>query len=411
MIVVLAVAGGCGDGGPRVRVHLTTEDYEAAPGSPVEGAQVAFVVDGGTPDVATTGGDGVAELAVADGATGTVMVLRTDRARPELYVATGVGADARVEFGARALDPPTSEVGIQTVTFPLYPGGPWSYDSDFVPCTDGGMILSPGTLTVETEAGCAMGPRTMYLTAYQEVASPQAFAAVDDVVAVPGTLTAGGWEPGTDYGITITGLPPTVSTAYTELAYPTSWRLVIINTAIAGGTGTGTRREATMTGTPSMRTQVRFADLSMPIELYRPTFTPGDTLDAAAAALPPAITVQGYDPATRALTWTETAGAPPSLVVATFEFLDPVTHMDVDWTVYAPTAGGRLVMPEIPDAITDYDLRPTDGIVLRQLWLVTVDGDSYADLLETVDLDLPRFGGDVFLPDRTWRLSGGNAVF
>ena len=47
-------------------------------------------------------------------------------------------------------------------------------------------------------------------------------------------------------------------------------------------------------------------------------------------------------------------------------------------------------------------------VSLRQLWLVTVDGASYDDLLADIDLDLPLLGNAAFHADAASRLSGGD---
>jgi hypothetical protein len=408
VIAVAAIAAaGCGDNlAATAHVRVTREDTEGGPGVPVPGARIAVTGAAGVA-LYTTDADGEAALAIAEPAT--VIVARDDGAVRRLYVIDGVAADQRVELGARPA-PAGSEAGLLTVHFVPYPGGPWLYDSDFYPCSNGGTSAGADAIEIDTFTGCAPDARTLTVAAEDPgTLAPVAFAAVPEVAAVPGERTAGAWEPGVDYRVDVTGAPAIATEAYTELAFAGAWRVVIASGPLADGAGSAVRRDATLAGPARATTRIATSG-SAPQYLATPDAAlPALAVDAG--ALLPFIADVAFDAPGRALAWREAVpGAAPAIVTALFTYADPVSGDTYEWTLYAPASTpGRLAIPAIPDELTTHDLG-AGPIGLRDLWLVGVDGASYADLLEDLDLDRTLLDGDGYRPAQRSLASGGEVL-
>jgi hypothetical protein len=409
LVVAVGAVAACGDNlAPTAHVRVTREDTEAGPGLPVAGARIA-VTDAAGVALYETDAEGRAAMAIVE--AGTVVVARDDGVVRRLYVIDAVAPDQRVELGARPAET-GSRPGLLTVRYAPYPGGPWLYDSDFYPCSNGGTGAGADAIEIDTFAGCAADARTLTVVAEDPgTLAAIAFAAVPDVAAAPGERTAGAWETGIDYRVDVAGAPTIAAEAYTELAFDGAWRVVIASGPIAGGAGTATRRDATLPGRARATTRIATTDSAPQFVATPDVALPAVAVDAGGGALLPFITDVAYDAAGRALVWREVvSGATPAIVTALFTYVDPASGLTYEWTLYAPgTASGRLALPAIPDELTAYDLGPPP-IGLRDLWLVGVDGARYGDLVEELDLDRALLDGDGYRPDARSVTSGGEVL-
>lgn len=390
-------------------VRVSQEDFDPEPGLPIEGARIAVIPPGGgAPELHMTDATGVATFELRPGSD--LWVGRDPVGVPaavpglpsydgRLYYLEKIDPGADITLGAPAHGGVAGTSGTLTINYtPYMVGSPGAYDSLLADCTDYGDNTVPGTINfavydyATTGGGCGGGAARELVIAANDLTTgaPAAWLTVPGVATVPGTIdaTAGTWDDvGTTYTIDHSNDPAEVTYAYSYFRSAGSWHGFSTAGSIAT-TGSYSITDATLPLPMVIATELYNA-AGLPQWVVDPVTTAETSHAVDGATLLPYIASPGFDPATRTIRWsTATPGsAVPHVVTAAFSYYDSVSATQFRWTIYAPGDVAELVIPDVPDAVTDHDLQPTD-IVYPDVWLIDVAGSDYADLL--TDLDLHR---------------------